>query len=83
MAAVAGAGKTTREINAEIKRLIAQGATDVYMDSPDARHNLGVALLDPAHVTFDGSVGYYCAGMIDGPTVQINGSAAGAWPSRC
>ena len=31
MAAVAGAGKTTREINAEIKRLIAQGATDVYV----------------------------------------------------
>ncbi len=75
MAAVAGAGKTTQEINAEIKRLIAQGATGVYVDNPDARHNLGVALLDPVQVTFDGSVGYYCAGMIDGPTVQVNGSA--------
>ena len=75
MAAVAGAGKTTREINAEIKRLIAQGATDVCVADPDARHNLGVALLDPVQVTFDGSVGYYCAGMIDGATVQINGSA--------
>ena len=75
MAAVAGAGKTTREINAEIKRLTAQGATDVCVEDPDARHNLGVALLDPVQITFDGSVGYYCAGMIDGPTVQINGSA--------
>ena len=47
MAAVAGAGKTTREINAEIKRLIAHGAMDVRVDSPDARHNLGVALPGP------------------------------------
>ena len=75
MAEVACDGKTTREINAEIKRLISRGTTDIRVEGPGARHNLGVALLQPADITFDGSVGYYCAGMIDGPTVGINGSA--------
>ena len=45
------------------------------MTDPGARHNLGVAILEPAHVTFDGSVGYYAAGLIDGATVEITGSA--------
>ena len=67
--------RATREINAEIKRRIAQGETELLIKTPNARHNLGVAILQPAHITFDGSVGYYCAGMIDGPTVEIKGSA--------
>ena len=67
--------RATREINAEIKRRIAQGETELLIKIPNARHNLGVAILQPAHITFDGSVGYYCAGMIDGPTVEIKGSA--------
>ena len=76
MAAVAGAGKTSAADQRGDQAAHCSGRHGrVHGDSPDARHNLGVALLDPAHVTFDGSVGYYCAGMIDGPTVQINGSA--------
>ena len=43
--------------------------------NPDARHNLGVALLRPVHVVFDGSVGYYCGGMMDGAHVEVRGSA--------
>jgi glutamate synthase domain-containing protein 3 len=69
------AGKTTREINLAMKQLIAQGATEVVVQNPAARHNLGVALLQPARVLFTGSVGYYCAGMGDGATVEIHGSA--------
>lgn len=64
-----------REINSEIKQLIAQGETEIVVKNPGARHNLGVAILKPAHIIFEGSVGYYCAGMIDGATVDINGSA--------
>ena len=45
------------------------------MTDPGARHNLGVAILEPVHIAFAGSVGYYCAGMIDRPTVEIEGSA--------
>ncbi|MCC7352419.1 MAG: glutamate synthase [Anaerolineae bacterium] len=73
MAEVSGGGKASREINAEIKRLIAQGETDILVRDPGARHNLGVAVLQPLRLTFDGSVGYYCAGLCDGPMVEIRG----------
>ncbi len=79
MATIDCAGKTTREINLAIQQLMAQGAAEITVEitvqNPAARHNLGVALLQPAKVTFTGSVGYYCAGMSDGPTVEIQGSA--------
>jgi glutamate synthase domain-containing protein 3 len=68
-------GKTLREINAAIKGLIAEGETNIVIKNPAARHNLGVAVLQPVHLSFEGSVGYYCAGLIDGPTVEIKGSA--------
>ncbi len=68
------AGKSIREINTAIKQAIAAGESDVLVRNPGARHNLGVALLEPATVTFDGSVGYFCGGLMDGATVQIEGS---------
>lgn len=68
-------GKTTRDINGLLRQAIASGHNDIRVVGTDARHNLGVALLEPVHVTFDGSVGYYCAGMCDGPTIEIRGSA--------
>ena len=68
-------GKTTREINRQLRDSIAAGHRDIRVVGTDARHNLGVALLEPVRVTFDGSVGYYCAGMCDGPTIEIRGSA--------
>ncbi|CAN5704385.1 GXGXG domain-containing protein [soil metagenome] len=75
MAPIDCEGKTTREINLAIKQLIAEGSPEITVQNPAARHNLGVALLQPAKVTFTGSVGYYCAGMSDGPIVEIQGSA--------
>ena len=74
MAELACAGRTIREINAEIRRLLKEGEA-VTVSSPGARHNLGVALLESGVVVFDGSVGYYCAGLIDGARVRIKGSA--------
>ena len=68
-------GKSTREINREIRAFFTAGEGDVQVLDPGARHNLGVALLDPVHLTLHGSVGYYCAGMIDGATVEVKGSA--------
>ena len=68
-------GKTTREINQEIRRLIREGEEEIVVLRPQARHNLGVAVLQPVKLVFAGSVGYYCAGMIDGPWVEIRGSA--------
>jgi glutamate synthase domain-containing protein 3 len=68
-------GKTTRAINRELREAIAAGQQDFHVQNPDARHNLGVALLQAVHVIFDGSVGYYCAGMMDGAHVEVRGSA--------
>lgn len=68
-------GKTTRQINQSIREAIASGQRDLLVHHPDARHNLGVALLEPARVVFDGSVGYYCGGMMDGAHLEIMGSA--------
>jgi glutamate synthase domain-containing protein 3 len=69
------AGRTTREINAEIKQQIQQGENHILVQNPGALHNLGVAILKPVTVQLEGSVGYYCAGLIDGPTFEIAGSA--------
>jgi glutamate synthase domain-containing protein 3 len=68
-------GKTTREINRLLRAAIAVGHEDLRILEPDARHNLGVALLQAVHVVFEGSVGYYCGGMIDGAAIEIRGSA--------
>jgi glutamate synthase domain-containing protein 3 len=67
--------KTTRAINQELREAIAAGHRDLLVLEPDARHNLGVALLEPVRVVFEGSVGYYCAGMMDGAHIEIRGSA--------
>jgi glutamate synthase domain-containing protein 3 len=68
-------GKSTREINQALRAAVAAGHQEIRVLDPDARHNLGVALLQPVRVIFEGSVGYYCAGMMDGAHVEVRGSA--------
>ncbi len=75
MAKIGCDGRSSREINADIKRAITAGDTDIVVENPGARHNLGVAILQAVRVSFEGSVGYFCAGMIDGPAIEIEGSA--------
>lgn len=75
MAQIDCQGQSTRQINAAIRQLIAQGEREILIENPAARHNLGVAIVQPARLEFAGSVGYYCAGMSAGPTVEIRGSA--------
>ena len=64
-------GLTTREINMTIKRLIADGETDIEVRNPAARHSLAVALKAEATIRFQGPVGWYAAGMNDGPHVIV------------
>jgi glutamate synthase domain-containing protein 3 len=68
-------GKSVREINREIKAAIASGAPEIVVEEPGARHNLGVALTSKTKVRFEGSVGYYCGGLIDHASLHIAGSA--------
>lgn len=75
MAEIVCDGRPIREINAEIRRLLSSGEQTVVVRNPGARHNFAVALLQPCHIILDGSAGYYCGGLIDGPTVEVKGSA--------
>ncbi len=67
-------GRSIREVNRSIRDALGRDVS-VTVRNPGANHNLGVALLQPGRVDFDGSVGYYCGGMNDGATVVIRGSA--------
>ena len=67
-------GRSIRDINREIREALGDAAA-IVVTNPGANHNLGVALLRPGRVDFQGSVGYYCGGMNDGATVEIRGSA--------
>jgi glutamate synthase domain-containing protein 3 len=65
---------TTRKINAELRWLIyEQGITEVTVLGPSARHSLGVAILARCRIRFEGSLGYFGCGLIDGPEVEITG----------
>jgi glutamate synthase domain-containing protein 3 len=75
MAEIDCTGRSIREINAGIRRLAAAGEPEIVVRNPGARHNLGVAVLQHTRIRFEGSVGYYCGGMIDGAVLEIAGSA--------
>ncbi len=56
---------STRKINAELRWLVyEQGVKDV---------TIGAGILTRCRITFEGSLGYFGVGLIDGPEVQING----------
>jgi len=65
---------TTRQINLELRRLIYElGIHDVTVRNPGAKHSLGVGILARCKLTFEGSLGYFGCGLIDGPEVHITG----------
>jgi methylamine---glutamate N-methyltransferase subunit B len=65
---------TTRQINLELRRLIYElGVHNVTVKNPGAKHSLGVGILARCRITFEGSLGYFGCGLIDGPEVHITG----------
>jgi glutamate synthase domain-containing protein 3 len=65
---------TTRQINLELRWLLyEQGVTDVTVRNPRARHSIGVGILTRCRIRFEGSLGYFGCGLIDGPEVLITG----------
>jgi glutamate synthase domain-containing protein 3 len=75
MAEINAEQSSTREINAAIRKLIAEACTDITVLHPGARHNLAVAILDGVRIRIAGSAGYYCGGLGDGASIEIEGSA--------
>jgi methylamine---glutamate N-methyltransferase subunit B len=68
------AGLTTRQINLELRWLLYErGIRDVTVQNPGAKHSLGVGILTRCRITFEGSLGYFGLGVIDGPEVVVEG----------
>ena len=65
---------TTRKINLVLRQLVYErGIKDVTIKNPGAKHSLGTGILTRCKITFEGSLGYFGATMIDGPEVHITG----------
>jgi methylamine---glutamate N-methyltransferase subunit B len=65
---------TTRKINAELRQLVYdEGVKDVTILNPGAKHSLGVGILTRCRITFEGSLGYFGCGLIDGPEIHVKG----------
>jgi glutamate synthase domain-containing protein 3 len=65
---------TTRKINLELRWLLYErGVKDVTVLNPGAKHSLGVGFLTRCRITFDGSLGYFGCGLIDGPEIHVKG----------
>ncbi|MGH9303248.1 MAG: GXGXG motif-containing protein [Acidimicrobiales bacterium] len=68
------AGCTIRQINLELRWLLGdKGARDIVVRNPGAKHSLGVGILQRCRLRFEGSLGYFGLGLIDGPEVEITG----------
>jgi glutamate synthase domain-containing protein 3 len=63
----------TTAINMRIRELVRQGHGHIVVRNPNAKHSLGVGILNRLRLDFDGSLGYFGAGLIDGPNVRISG----------
>jgi glutamate synthase domain-containing protein 3 len=65
---------TTRQINLELRDLIyEQGIRDVTVLNPGAKHSIGVGILQRCRIRYEGSLGYFGLGLIDGPEITVTG----------
>ena len=60
-------------INLRIRELLESGVGSITVKNPRARHGVGVGILNRANITYEGSLGYFGCGLIDGPNVHITG----------
>ena len=77
MVSIDAAELSTRELNIKLNRLI-EDNQNVEIINPRARHNVVVGILKKCKITIEGSLGYYCASLLDGPTVFIKGNSGWA-----
>jgi glutamate synthase domain-containing protein 3 len=60
-------------VNQKVRQLMKEGYGDIVVKNPLAKHSLGVCILNRLKLTFEGSLGYFGCGLIDGPNVHITG----------
>jgi glutamate synthase domain-containing protein 3 len=65
---------TTRQINLELRWLLyEQRILDVTVRNPGAKHSIGVGILQRCRIRYEGSLGYFGLGLIDGPEITVTG----------
>jgi methylamine---glutamate N-methyltransferase subunit B len=62
-----------KAVNLELRRLMSEGYGTIVVKNPGAKHSLGVGILNRLQLYFEGSLGYFGVGLIDGPNVRISG----------
>jgi methylamine---glutamate N-methyltransferase subunit B len=73
-AAFDAAELSTRQINLELRWLLNdRGIRDITVRNPGAKHSVGVGILQRCRIRFEGSLGYFGCGLIDGPEIHITG----------
>lgn len=60
-------------VNLKIRELMKEGFGHIVVKNPNAKHSLGVGILNRLKLDFEGSLGYFGCGLIDGPNVHISG----------
>ena len=63
----------TQAINLKIRELMEAGHGTIVVHNPGAKHSLGVGILNRLQLYFEGSLGYFGCGLIDGPNIRIKG----------
>ena len=63
----------TTAINLKIRDLMREGFGTIVVKNPLAKHSLGVGILNRLQLYFEGSLGYFGIGLIDGPNVRVSG----------
>lgn len=60
-------------VNLKIRELMGQGYGTIVVKNPGAKHSLGAGILNRLQLYFEGSLGYFGVGLIDGPNVRVSG----------
>ncbi len=61
------------DINIKIRDLMKEGVGTITVINPRAKHSLGVGILNRLNLNFEGSLGYFGAGLTDGANIRISG----------
>ena len=64
---------TCAQLNDKLHALMKEGYGTIVVKNPQGKHSLGVGILNKLNLIFEGSLGYFGCGSMDGPTVRING----------
>ena len=64
---------TCAQLNDKLHALMKEGYGTVVVKNPQGKHSLGVGILNKLNLIFEGSLGYFGVGSIDGPVVRITG----------